>query len=123
MLNNETIRLLKEYPILRATAQSLQAQIDYKKDAGADPAELALLNQKLQETGYVLTQLDIGLSTLTDEERLILDKMYIHPARGMTMALCDALQVELCTVYRRRNRAIEKLSRAMPGDYAPQASL
>ena len=116
MLNNETIRLLKEYPILRATTQSLQAQIDYKKATGADPTELESLNQKLRETAFILTQLDIGLSALTEEERLILDKMYIHPVKGMTNLLCNALEVELATVYRRRNKALVKLTRALPAD-------
>ena len=119
MLNSETIRLLREYPMLRATSQSLQAQIDYKKDAGADPTELETLKQQLRQAGYILTQLNIGLSILTDEERLILDKMYIHPAKGMTLALCDALEVEMSTLYRRRDKALAKLSQAIPGDHAP----
>ena len=114
MLNSETIRLLREYPILRATVQSLQAQIEYKKDAGTNPTELEILKQQLQQTSFILTQLHIGLSVLTDEERLILDKMYIHPAKGMTLTLCDELEVEMSTVYRRRDKALNKLTRAMP---------
>ena len=114
MLNNETVKLLKEYPILRAAEENLAQQYAYKKDRGADPAELEHLKHRQQEILFVLEQLDRGLSALTEEERLILDKMYIHPVKGMTMALCDALEVELATVYRRRNKALAKLSRAMP---------
>ena len=113
MLAKETIRLLKEYPVLRATAENLQEQIAYKKAAGADRLELDVLLKRLSDTKYIKDQLDRGLSALTEEERLILERMYLRPAKGGTMALCEALEVELATVYRRRNKAIEKLGRTL----------
>lgn len=121
MLAKEIAQLLKEYPILRATAENLEQQLTYKKSAGIDPAELDALSRKLTETRFLLDQLNRGLSALTDEERLVLDRMYINPKKGMTMALCEALEVEVATVYRRRNKALEKLTRAMPGRHAPEA--
>lgn len=115
MLAKETIRLLKEYPVLWATAENLQEQIAYKKTAGAEPTELEALTQKLLKSKLLIDQLQRGLSSLTEEERLILEWMYINPKKGVTMALCEELEVEVATVYRRRNKAIEKLTRAMPG--------
>lgn len=109
----ETVRLLKEYPVLRATAENLQQQLAYKKATGAARSETDRLCQSLTQIRLLTDQLERGLSVLTEEERLILDMMYINPVRGVTMALCEKLEVELSTVYRRRNKAIEKLNRTM----------
>lgn len=56
-----------------------------------------------------------GLGVLTDEERLILDRFYIHPAKGNVDRLCGELFVETTQVYRRKDRALYRFTVALYG--------
>ena len=47
--------------------------------------------------------------SLTREEREILQQLVVDRRRGNAERLCQALDVEPATVYRRRNKALQKL--------------
>ena len=51
-----------------------------------------------------------GLDFLTEDERLILDRFYIYPAKGNVDRLCMELGCEQATVYRRRDAALRKFT-------------
>lgn len=56
-----------------------------------------------------------GLSILSEEERLILDRFYISPQKGNVDRLCEELCLEKTAVYVRRDRALRHYTLARYG--------
>ena len=56
-----------------------------------------------------LALLEKGLEQLTECEREIIDKMYIEPVARATDKICEKFDIEVAAVYRRRNKALQKL--------------
>lgn len=56
-----------------------------------------------------------ALSVLSEEEKLILQRMYIRPRRGVVADLCEELGVEQSTVYRKRDTALCRFTLALYG--------
>lgn len=56
-----------------------------------------------------------GLDFLADDERMILDRFYINPAKGNVERLCMELNCEQATVYRRREQALQNFTLALYG--------
>lgn len=64
-----------------------------------------------KETEAWVLNLDRAFRTLDEDEQHILDLMYIHPVRGAAEQLREEYGVyEESTIYRRRNRAIRRLT-------------
>lgn len=60
-----------------------------------------------------LEAMEAALESLPEDEREIIEKMFITPKRGAGEKLCEMLCVELSTVYRRRNKALKKLGNSL----------
>lgn len=58
---------------------------------------------------------DGGLAVLDEQERLVLDRFYIHRGKGNVERLCGELNVEQATVYRRRDSALRHFTLALYG--------
>jgi len=58
---------------------------------------------------------DGALSVLDEDERLVLDRMYIHRAKGNVDRLCEELEREKPTVYRLKDRALRHFTLALYG--------
>lgn len=56
-----------------------------------------------------------ALSTLAPEEQLILQQLYILPHTGALEQLCEKLGVEKSSVYRRRDKALQKFTLGLYG--------
>ena len=56
-----------------------------------------------------------GLSVLDQDERLVLDRFFIHPAKGNIDRLCGELFIEQSQVYKRRDKALRKFTIALYG--------
>lgn len=56
-----------------------------------------------------------GLTKLDDEQRLVLDRFYMNPARGNVDRLCEELCLEKTAVYNRRDAALRKYTIARWG--------
>ena len=54
-------------------------------------------------------KIENALAALTEEECNILATLYLHPKRNNVDKLCEKLEVERTTVYRRRDRALKRL--------------
>ena len=50
-----------------------------------------------------------AMQVLTPQERLVVDRLYIHPEKGAVQALCELLELEPSSIYRRKDQAVEKL--------------
>lgn len=62
-----------------------------------------------------VSRVERGLSVLTDEERLILDRFYINPAKGNVDRLCGDLHLEKSMVYDRKDKALRRYTLARYG--------
>ena len=60
-----------------------------------------------------LARLQQALESLDPCQREIIEKMYISPVRYAGMELCEKFSIEMAAVYRRRNKALQKLSEAL----------
>ncbi len=82
-----------------------------KKEVVHRLRELEGLRQRVQ----ILEQ---ALQVLNPEERLVIQMMLICPQRGNVQRLCELLTVEQSSVYRRRDRALEKLAQVLSAGQA-----
>ena len=64
-------------------------------------------------TRLTVEQVELALQGLTPVQRLVLEKLCIHPAKGNADWLCNALGCEKTTVYRHRTQALERIARLM----------
>jgi hypothetical protein len=80
--------------------------VDRKLEVERRLGELDGLRQKVE-------QMDAAMQVLTPEERLVVQMLLVCPEKGAAEKLCQILQVERASVYRRRERAIRKLAKAL----------
>lgn len=115
----------EEMKRLELLARSIQsARADGAAVRGGGDREEVLINNLLhrQELQNALEQAklwlcttDRALSALSPEEKRILDKMLIHPERGGALRLCEELECEQSSIYRKRDRALQKFTIALYG--------
>lgn len=121
-VNNITAELhrlaCKAVSIRSATADGSPVQ------GGGSGREDAMLNNlcRRQELERQLEQVQLwcsvvegALAVLTEQERLVLDRFYIHPSKGNLERLCQELGAEVATVYRKRNAALHRFTIALFG--------
>ena len=73
------------------------------------------LQRRLSDAQRWVDIVDGGLAVLSDEDRLVLDRFYIHPMRGNVERLCDELAVEKAAVYKRKEKALRRFTVALYG--------
>lgn len=136
----EAVRKLREYgPMRQATVniplQMQQLEDEYKTirgqsftgrrtiaDRGSREDQMMNNIVRRQELQLSLERacrwmetVDGALEVLEPEEREILQCMYVFPQKGAVDTVCDALQLEKSSVYRRRDKALRKFTLAMYG--------
>lgn len=137
---SEAMEKLRRYDAMRQASCNIpqeirRLQIAARAVKGANPEETAIQgaggqreNQLLdnlvhrQELQWTLDQtkcwLDVtdrALKTLSKEEKLILQRLYIYPEKGALERLCQELELEQSSVYRRRDRALQRFAIALYG--------
>lgn len=73
------------------------------------------LARRLGEARLWVEMVNQAFGALTDEERLVLDRFYIHRSKGGVIGLCEELGVEQSTVYRKRDAALRHFTIALYG--------
>lgn len=73
------------------------------------------LKRRLKEARLWVSMVDKALAVLSDEEKMVLDRFYIHQAKGAIEDLCGRLNIEKATVYRRRDNALRRFTIALYG--------
>ena len=69
--------------------------------------------QNLQYHRQQLQAVETALQELTPEERLVAQLMLIAPQKGNADRLCEMLELERSSIYRRRQSVLTKLSRTL----------
>ena len=65
--------------------------------------------RQLEKMRLQVEAMDRALAQLTREECNIIATLFLHPQRNNIDYLCEKLEVERTTVYRRRDKALKKL--------------
>lgn len=73
------------------------------------------LRRSLRQAEETVAIVDKGLAVLDEEERLVLDRFYIHPAQGNVDRLCLELALEKTAVYDRKEKALRHFTIALYG--------
>lgn len=121
-----TINIPEELERLEIDAQTIRAA---KFDSaavgnGSHRREEALLNNiihrqelewTLQQAQSWLKSTDRALTALTAEERLLLHHLYMYPEKYAPERLCKELGVEMSSIYRRRDKALQHFTLAYYG--------
>lgn len=135
----EAIEKLEQYEVKKQSLQSIPTEMSCLESAArrirstqtdsiriksSGTSEDVLLNNIVQreELSWSLEQakkwvglVDAGLSVLDDEERLILDRFYIHAEKGAADRLAGDLAMDVKTVYRRKDAALRRFTIALWG--------
>lgn len=123
---NALTSIPKEIELLEASSQSIRSASgggDAAHSGGNSREDMLISNiVKREELKRQLTQaaawveiVEAALETLTDEQRKIVDAMYINRRKDAVTWLCEDLFCEKTTVYRRRDEALAQLTRAIYG--------
>lgn len=73
------------------------------------------LKRKLKEARLWVEIVEGGLSILGDEEQLVLELLFIRPAKGNIDRLCEQLRVEKSTVCHCRDETLRRFTIALYG--------
>lgn len=73
------------------------------------------LKRSLAAAKVWVAHVEDAMAVLNQEERLILDKFYISPARGNVDRLCGELNVEKSQVYARKDAALRHFTISLYG--------
>ena len=136
---NEAMEKLKQYDAMCHALDNIPLEIDrlrsdmrrlrsalgentpvrgggYREDAMIDNlAQRQELEWALQQVKRWLQVADRGLNALPEDERMILQRMYIYPERGAAERLCAELGLEQSSVYRKRDQALYRFTTALYG--------
>ena len=121
-----TINIPQELERLEIDAQSIRSTRMDAVGRSSDNRrrEEALLNNiihrqellwTLEQAQMWLKSTDRALTALTNDEKLILHRLYIYPEKGGVERLCKELGLEVSTIYRRRDRALRRFTLAYYG--------
>lgn len=114
----ELERLEAAYTGIRA------AKLDGMPRCGSGTREAAILSniahrdelrRKMEEARLWAGFVERGLSILDDNERLVLELLFIHKAKGNIDRLCEQMCAEKSTVYRRRDEALRRFTMVLYG--------
>lgn len=115
----ELARLKSAFASLRSTAAQ-----DVCVNGGESRREDALLSnlvlrqeleRALEQARLWVEMVERGLGVLNGEERLVLERLYLRPAKGNVERLCEELHVEKTAVYDRREKALRHFTVALYG--------
>lgn len=73
------------------------------------------LARSLEQARKWVSLVDSGLESLSGDEKKILSRFYISPARGNVDTLCEELGVEKAQVYRRQDSALRHFTLCLYG--------
>ncbi len=112
----QALEMLQAYGRMRMAERNLRTQLAMRlEDRERQALELAL-----KRTVSWLRMVDGALDTLDREERTILQRLYCKKRSGGVGQLCQQLEVEKSSIYRRRNKALRHFAQAIYGPLAEE---
>ena len=126
MMQRALRNLPREIQRLEAEYEAVGSQIFSGKATSPDhrSREERLLNNivcrqelrwSLEQTKQWMDSVMSALEVLTPEEMGVLHQLYISPVAGAMERLCEKLQLEKSSIYRKRDSALRKFTLALYG--------
>jgi len=110
IIPKEIKRLESDYVSLRSTATDSTPVLgggNTREDRMlSNIVHRAELKRQLKRARIWTSTVDKALAVLDDEERLVLNKLYIHRTKSSVEDLCENLHLEKSAVYDRRYKAL-----------------
>lgn len=75
--------------------------------------EIVRLLRAYGQQRQAVARMDEAMQVLSPEERLVADRLLIYPRKGGAQQLCQMLNVEQASIYRRRDKVLEKLAQVI----------
>ena len=79
----------------------------------SDPSEE--LADRLRQTERTVACIELAMTMLTDNEQLLLNKMFINAGENPVDDICEEYRMEKSNIYRLRKRALDKFTMAIYG--------
>lgn len=136
----EAIEKLKQYEAKKRSLQSIPAEIRRLESAmksirsatadgsptiggGSGREDMMLSNivnreeleRSLDQAQIWVELVDAGMDILSEEERLILERFFIRPEKGAADRLAGDLNIDVKTVYRRKEAALRRFTICLYG--------
>lgn len=73
------------------------------------------LDRSLEQAQKWVALVEAGLEILSQDERLILERFYIHPEKGAADRLAGDLNLDVKTVYKRKDAALRHFTVSLYG--------
>lgn len=73
------------------------------------------LAQALNQATLWVSTTNRALGALSPEEKLVLHRMYMYPERNALERLCQELDLEQSSIYRKRDQALHRFTMALYG--------
>ena len=73
------------------------------------------LENRLQQASCWVDTVKRALSVLSEDQQLVLRRLYMEPQKGSVDRLCWELGVEQSSIYRRRDQALKQFTTALYG--------
>ena len=83
--------------------------------SGREDMYLSNIVRREEQARIWVSLTDSALSLLNDEERLLLDRFFIHPEKQAADRLAGDLHIDVKTVYRRKDDALCRFTVALYG--------
>lgn len=115
---DEMVELLRNYDIMAAAVKNLSDRIQILKqqeDAEENAQQIQNLERSLDSTSRWLKIIDRGMEVLSKGEHMILYELYIRKSDRPLLDLCRRMEIEKSSVYRKRDKALDKLAMAIFG--------
>lgn len=114
---------LQQYTAMKKAERFLQEQLRQCRQPGRIAPEQRLdvmarrtaLEERYAYVKRWVEATEKALAVLPPEEYLVVERLYFTPDKGRLVGLCDQLHCEQSTVYRRRDKALERITRALGG--------
>lgn len=105
----EAIKTLMEYEARQQSLENIPMEIECLKQMQEE------LARRLDTTKVWCSIIDSTLAILDDQDRLVLEKFFIHRQKGACEELCEELNREKAQIYRYRDSALNHFTTALYG--------
>ena len=78
-----------------------------------DRDEIIRQLRQLRKMQQLVERMEDALEELNECEREIIERMYIRPVAKASDKICEMFDIEVASVYRRRNKALQKLGNTL----------
>ena len=105
----QIVARLRSYEVLTLRLKNITAEMETSKESKER------LKAEYKEKNRMKAQIDWALALLSPRDRMVVQLMDINRERGNGYKLCQMLDCEIATIYKRRNFALAQMCQVLLG--------